>query len=129
MEIHPTPFPVRSQTVKPRSTRKISEPPRINEKGGSLIHREKRVFGTARNPNIPLKTKTVLEKPAKAKPASGLLKKPSKVTKPSQATRSPILGRPIFGAGKLPDKTPARPKKKTVCFQEKGVGKKRKEFG
>lgn len=81
--------------------------------------REKRVFGTARNPNIPLKTRSVLEKPAKAKP--GLLKKPSKETKPSQATRSPILQRSIFGAGKPSEKTPAKLRKKIVCFQVKGV--------
>ncbi|XP_047942824.1 uncharacterized protein LOC125189604 isoform X2 [Salvia hispanica] len=110
METHPTPFPV----IKPRHTRKISEPPKIKAKGGSLVHRERRVFGTARSPAVPLKTKTVIEKPVKSKPASGLLKKPSKVTKPSQATRSPIIRRPILVilvAGKPTEKTPARPMK------------------
>ncbi|KAL1558570.1 hypothetical protein AAHA92_09018 [Salvia divinorum] len=111
METHPTLFPVRPQTMKPRSTRKIPEPPKIKAKGGSLIHREKRVFGTARSPAISLKTKTAIEKPMKEKPATGLLKKPSKVTKPSQATRSPIIRRPILGAGKPTQKTPARPMK------------------
>lgn len=71
-------------------------------------YREKRVFGTVRSPAIPLKTKTVIENPVKAKPASGLLKKPSKVTKP---TRSPIIRRPILGAGKPTEKTLARPVK------------------
>ncbi|XP_041989560.1 uncharacterized protein LOC121740960 [Salvia splendens] len=123
METHPTPFPVRPQTIKPRHTRKISEPPKIKAKGGSLVHRERRVFGTARSPAVPLKTKTVIEKPVKSKPASGLLKKPSKVTKPTQATRSPIIRRPILVAGKPTEKTLARPMKKTVCFQEKGPRK------
>ncbi|XP_041993485.1 uncharacterized protein LOC121744111 [Salvia splendens] len=52
--------------------------------------------------------KTVIEKPVKAKPASGLLKKPAKVTKP---TRSPIIRRPILGAGKPTEKTLAWPMK------------------
>ncbi|KAL9171173.1 hypothetical protein ABFS82_04G191700 [Erythranthe guttata] len=105
MEINPTPFPVvKSDHVKPKSTRKISEAPKINL-------REKRVFGTARNPNLP--SKSAPEKPIKGKPSSALLKKS---VKPIQATQSPLPGPPE--AKNASEKTPARTKKKSVCFQE-----------
>lgn len=61
------------------------------------IHREKRIFGTVRNPNIP--SRTALEKPAKNKPSAA---------KPSQAAPSPPL---VLGAKK-------NPRKKSVCFEE-----------
>lgn len=74
------------------------------------------MFGTARNPNIP--SKTAPEKPAKGKPSSGLQKM---AEKPSQETRSPLPRPPIAEAKKSAEKNPARPKKKSVCFQENVV--------
>ncbi|KAI3450533.1 hypothetical protein Pfo_007198 [Paulownia fortunei] len=116
MEPHPTPFPVKSQYMKPKSTRKISEAPKVNSKGGPPLLRVKRVFGTARNPNIP--SKTAPGKPAKGKPSSELLKN---AAKPSQATRSPLPGPPIVEAKNSSEKNPARPKNKSVSFQENEV--------
>ncbi|KAH6757739.1 hypothetical protein C2S51_038667 [Perilla frutescens var. frutescens] len=120
MDLHPTPYPVKSQNMKPKFSKKIPEPQKINAKGGSLLHscREKRVFGTARNPNIPPKMKTAPEKPVKGKPATGLLKK---ATKPSLATRSSIIRPPVVEAKKSSEKTLARPKKKGVYFRENKV--------
>ncbi|KAL0460219.1 UNVERIFIED_CONTAM: hypothetical protein Slati_0649100 [Sesamum latifolium] len=90
MEVHPTPFPVKSQCMKPKSTRKISEDPaKVNPNVGAPLLREKRVFGSARNPNVPVKTAT--EKPGKAKPSSGLLKG---AAKSFPETRSPLSGQP-----------------------------------
>lgn len=75
------------------------------------------MFGTVRNPNIP--PKTAYEKPGKGKPASRMLEK---ATKPTQAIRSTSSIRaPMVEAKKLPEKTLARPKKKSVCFQENEV--------
>ncbi|KAL8496717.1 hypothetical protein ACS0TY_020406 [Phlomoides rotata] len=116
MELHPTPFPVKSEYLKPKPAKKISEPPKISAKGGSLLLREKRVFGTAWNPNIT--TKIAPEKPSKGKPASVRLKKP---TKPPLATQSPLPGPPIAEAKNSSEKIPVRPKKKSVCFQETDV--------
>lgn len=88
-------------------------------KNSSMVRcRDKPVFGTVRNPNIP--PKTAYEKPAKGKPASRMLEK---ATKPSQAIRSApsIRPAPMVDAKKLLEKTLARPKKKSVCFQENEV--------
>ncbi|KAL0436458.1 UNVERIFIED_CONTAM: hypothetical protein Sradi_0353700 [Sesamum radiatum] len=102
--------------MKPKSTRKISEDPgKVNSNVGAPLLRDKRVFGTARNPNIPVKTAT--EKPGKAKPSSGLLKE---AAKSSPETRSPLSGQPISRTQNSSEK---KPKKKNVCFQEKEVGR------
>ncbi|GFQ04059.1 hypothetical protein PHJA_002549800 [Phtheirospermum japonicum] len=116
MELHPTPYPVRSQYMNPKSTRKLAEAPKTNKKIGPPLLSEKRVFGTARNPNIPLKRSTA--KPSKAKPSSGPLEKSAK---PSQPTRSPPVAKTKSSSGKK--KNPERPKKKkSVCFQENEAG-------
>ncbi|KAL3618614.1 hypothetical protein CASFOL_037696 [Castilleja foliolosa] len=112
MELHPTPYPVRSQYMNPKSTRKLDEAPKKNKKVGPPLRSEKRVFGTARNPNIPLKRSTA--KPAKAKSSSCLTEKSAK---PSQPTRSPTVTETKSSSGEK--KNPERPKKKkSVCFQE-----------
>ncbi|KAK6141941.1 hypothetical protein DH2020_024314 [Rehmannia glutinosa] len=104
--------------MKPKPTRKIPEPPKNDKKCGPPLLREKRVFGTARNPNIP--STTASKNPAKGKPSSGPLKK---AAKPSQATRSPLPGPPTAEAKSSSGKNPARPKKKSVCFQENEIEK------
>ncbi|KAK4440761.1 hypothetical protein Salat_0411000 [Sesamum alatum] len=111
MEVHPTPFPVKSQCMKPKSTRKISEASNV----GAPLTREKRVFGTARNPNIPEKAAT--GKPGKHKPSSGLLKQAAKT---SPETRSPLSGHPI---SRTKNSSENNPKKKNVRFQEKEVAR------
>ncbi|XAR59771.1 hypothetical protein NMG60_11015735 [Bertholletia excelsa] len=65
MEIQATPFPGKSQpsirkTVQPTKN-KAKEPP---------VNRQRRVFGTNRNPNIP--AKTVSEKPVARKPSANV---------------------------------------------------------
>ncbi|CAA0834076.1 Unknown protein [Striga hermonthica] len=69
MDLNPTPFPVKSKYMKPKPTRKIPQASKIN-KVEPLVQSEKRVFGTARNPNIPQKTA-----PTRGKPATHLQKK------------------------------------------------------
>ncbi|KAL6577109.1 hypothetical protein OROMI_011387 [Orobanche minor] len=118
MELHPTPFPVKTQYMKPKSTRRIPEASKNSKKTGPPLVSLKRVFGTARNPNIPSKTATPI--PANDKPSSGPSKK---VTKPSQPIRS-ALPVPLVSEAKCSSenkKKPARPKKKSVGFQENEV--------
>ncbi|GER51089.1 zinc ion binding [Striga asiatica] len=94
MDLHPSPFPVKYMKLKP--TRKIPQASKIN-KVGPLVQSEKRVFGTARNPNIPPKTA----------PTRGKTDMQKKVAKPSQSIKD--------SSGR---KSPLIPKKKSVCFQE-----------
>ncbi|KAL0390130.1 UNVERIFIED_CONTAM: hypothetical protein Scaly_0370100 [Sesamum calycinum] len=101
--------------MKPKSARKISEDPgKVNSNVGASLLKEKRVFGTARNPNVPVKTAT--GKPGKAKPSSGLLKG---AATSSPETRSPLSGQPISRTTNSSEKNP---KKKNVCFPGKEIG-------
>ncbi|KAL3829168.1 hypothetical protein ACJIZ3_017970 [Penstemon smallii] len=77
MELHPTPFPVKSQYLKTKPSRNITEASKPNLKGAPPLLRPKRVFGISRNPNLILKPDPQNPKP---KPST-------KSTKPSQTTQ------------------------------------------
>ncbi|KAA8544019.1 hypothetical protein F0562_021804 [Nyssa sinensis] len=92
MEIQATPFPGKSQTLKSRTNRNITEARKINAKEPP-INRQRRVFGTIRNPNVT--TKTVPEKPM-IKPSIGVSQKQRK----SAQTSSSVSNLPSEAAAK-----------------------------
>ncbi|KAL4576923.1 hypothetical protein LXL04_013024 [Taraxacum kok-saghyz] len=115
MNVHPTPFPgSKTQSVKSKY-KKISEAP--------PPPRNRRTFGTIRNPNVP--EKAVPEKP-KAKPSNHITLKPQKtepeiavVQKPEPAKKTPQNGS---------NRATARRKKKSVAFSENGDGSAKKNY-
>ncbi|PWA52379.1 hypothetical protein CTI12_AA455340 [Artemisia annua] len=111
MDAHPTPFPGnKAQSVKSKY-KKVSEAPKQKIKE-ALPQRQRRTFGTIRNPNIP--EKTLPEKP-KPKPTSKISSKPPKTEvapKPESAKKTPKTG----------SDTTKLSKKKTVSFTEKVEG-------
>ncbi|KAK6163294.1 hypothetical protein DH2020_000158 [Rehmannia glutinosa] len=96
--------------MKPKSTRKIPEAPKNDKKIGPPLLRGKRVFGTARNPNIP--STTASKNPAKGKPSSGPLKNAAKPFGPPTAEAKSSSGKNRQGQ-----------RKKSVCFQENEIEK------
>uniref|UniRef100_A0A5B7BFY6 Uncharacterized protein n=1 Tax=Davidia involucrata TaxID=16924 RepID=A0A5B7BFY6_DAVIN len=112
MEIRATPFPGKSQPLKSKTNRNITEARKINAKEPP-IHRQRRVFGTLRNPNVTT-AKTVPEKPM-IKPSIGASQKQRKSSQTSPSTNN------VRSAKKSPEKNKPRPKKKSVCFQENVV--------
>lgn len=82
----------------------------------TLCFRQKRVFGKARNPNIP--TNPTTQKPV-TKPSSGASQTQPKSTKSTQPSvnlaKTQVVIEP---AKKSPVENRTRPKKKSVCFLE-----------
>ncbi|XP_059664421.1 uncharacterized protein LOC132310241 [Cornus florida] len=111
MEIHATPFPGKSRPLKSKTNRRITEAPKINAREPP-IHRQKRIFGTIRNPNVPAKTAT--EKP-KTKPSIGISQKQPKLAQTTANVETKSAEK------KSPEKNRAEPKKKSVCFQQNVV--------
>ncbi|XP_059431062.1 uncharacterized protein LOC132164546 [Corylus avellana] len=95
MDPNSTPFPGKSHPSKPKTTRKPTELP---------ISRQRRVFGTVCNDNVPVIT--VTQKPT-TKPSSGVPQKQPKSTKLKNS----------------PEKAKPRSKKKSVRFPEQAEEK------
>ncbi|KAL2485706.1 Uncharacterized protein Adt_30462 [Abeliophyllum distichum] len=119
MDLHPTPFPGKAQASKVKSSKQLSEATKTNTKGPPVL-RQKRVFGTARNPNIT--SKPVPEKTT----TKHSYVVPQKAAKPFRKTQSPIDVQAIpetVTQKKSAEENRTRPKKKSVCFQEKEIDK------
>lgn len=117
MDANPTPFPAKkSQRVKSKYNKKINEPTSKPNAKDLSTQRQTRVFGKARNPNIPSNLTT--QKPV-TKPSSGASRTQPKSTKSTQLTvnltKSPVVTEP---AKKSPEENRTKPKKKSVCFLE-----------
>lgn len=121
MDLHPTPFPGKDQATYVKSSKKVSQATKMSTKGPAPpVLRQKRVFGTARNPNIT--SKPVPEKPT-TKPSSIVLQK---AAKPLRKTQSPIDVQAIpetVSTKNSAEKNRTRPKKKSVSFQDKNLAK------
>ncbi|KAK2968977.1 hypothetical protein RJ640_012431 [Escallonia rubra] len=105
----------KSQSVRSRYNRKTIEPPRLVSKEAPT-QRPKRVFGTTRNPNI--QTNPATER-SKSKPSLAI---PQKQSKPAQPT-PPSKEIPVIEtANETTEESRVKPKKKSVCFEEK-IGK------
>lgn len=113
MDPNPTPFPVKKfQPVKSKYNRKISEPPSKTNARDPTIQRQKRVFGTTRNPNLP--TKPAIEKPI----TTGVPQKQPNSTQSNQLSAD-FAATPVTELlKKSPDENRVKPKKKSVCFIE-----------
>ncbi|KAK1394147.1 nucleolar protein dao-5-like [Heracleum sosnowskyi] len=117
MDANPPPFPAKkSQCVKSKYNKKINEPTsKANTKDPST-QRQKRVFGVARNPNIP--TNPTTQKPV-TKPSSRASQTQPIFTKSTQPSgnlpEAPVVIEP---AKKSIGENRTKPKKKSVCFQE-----------
>lgn len=117
MDAHPTPFPgTKTQSVKSKY-KKISEAPKQKTKEAPPP-RNRRTFGTIRNPNVP--EKAVPEKP-KPKPSNQISLKPPKTnqeiaTEPKAETAKKTPRNGSNGRETL------RKKKKSVAFSEKVEG-------
>ncbi|GMN24644.1 hypothetical protein TIFTF001_000648 [Ficus carica] len=81
MDPHPTPFPGKTLPLKPKPNRKITEPSKPTSRD-HVTCRQKRVFGTVQNANIP--TRTVSEKPTIDKPLVGGPRKQPQRTRPAR---------------------------------------------
>ncbi|KAG5578115.1 hypothetical protein H5410_058249 [Solanum commersonii] len=112
MDLHPTPFPGKFQSVKSRFNKNISKAPKIQSKEPS-IPRQNRVFGTVRSTNVP--TKTVSGKPL-AKSSSGVPQKPLKSPKKTQSLTDSAVN-PVTESAKK-EENRAKTRKKSVCFRE-----------
>ncbi|PSR95176.1 Titin like [Actinidia chinensis var. chinensis] len=113
MEIQATPFPGKSQPLKSKPNRKTVQAPKGNAKEPP-IQRQRRVFGTTRNPNVP--EKPVPAKPQTKKPSIQISPKQPKPNKSSPA-RTEALEK------KSPEKNRAIPKKKKSVGFEEPIGK------
>ncbi|XP_004251399.2 uncharacterized protein [Solanum lycopersicum] len=112
MDLHPTPFPGKYQSVKSRFNKNISKAPKIQSKEPS-IPRQNRVFGTIRSTNVP--TKTVVEKPL-AKSSSGVSQRQLKSPKKTQSLTDSAVNSVTKSAKK--EENRAKTRKKSVCFRE-----------
>ncbi|CAL5432057.1 unnamed protein product [Camellia sinensis] len=108
MEIQTTRFQGKSQPSKAKTNPKAIQAPKQNTKE-QPIHRQRRVFGATRNPNVP--PKTVAEKPDFKKPSIQVSRKQPNLTQTSLNTKSPEKNRAML-----------KKKEKSVCFQEQ-IGK------
>ncbi|XP_030968068.1 uncharacterized protein LOC115988607 [Quercus lobata] len=114
MDHNSTPYPGKSRPIKPKFNRTATkalnkEPPQIS--------RQRRVFGTVRNTNVPVKT--VTEKPI-IKPISRIAQKQPKSTQTTLPTTDTAT-EPVTEAVEqsTPEKTiPPKLKKKSVSFPE-----------
>ncbi|KAL8115492.1 uncharacterized protein LOC141666679 [Apium graveolens] len=112
---NPTPFPAkRSQCVKSKYNKKINEPTSKADTKDPSTQRQKRVFGVARNPNIP--TIPTTQKPV-TKPSSRASQTQPNFTKSTQSSanlaKTPVVIEPTK---KSPEENRTKPKKKSVCF-------------
>ncbi|XP_051113432.1 uncharacterized protein LOC127239367 [Andrographis paniculata] len=142
MEINGSSLPVRSKYMNSKPTAKASEATNFNSKARSsllrqeqaannqsgvcaastrnqshfsFVNKDKRVFGTARNPNVRCV-------PSKTDPTNPAKVKARKAEKPSGATSSPP--RTVAEAKSSSEKNAAtKPKKKSVSFDVVKVGK------
>ncbi|CAK9143226.1 unnamed protein product [Ilex paraguariensis] len=114
MDVQSAAFPGKIQASRPKTTRKITEAPKTNAKEPP-IHGQRRVFGTARNPNVPAKT---TEKPI-IKPPTGVSQKQPKSVQTTPSSTDVVAVPAKETTQKSPDKIKTRPKKKSVCFIDK----------
>ncbi|XP_055835294.1 uncharacterized protein LOC129903800 [Solanum dulcamara] len=115
MDLHPTPFPGKFQSVKSRFNKNISKAPKLQSKEPSIL-RQNRVFGTVRSTNVP--PKTVSGKPL-AKSSSGVSQKTLKSPKKTQSLTDSAVNPATENAKKANvEENRAKPRKKSVCFQE-----------
>ncbi|XP_024959804.1 uncharacterized protein LOC112500530 [Cynara cardunculus var. scolymus] len=113
MDVHPTPFPGnKPQSVKSKY-KKISEAPKQKIKEAP-IQRNRRTFGTIRNPNVPAKTLPEKPKPKTSNQISVKQPKTEPETAPVSKTES-AKKTPQNGSN---EKAKLR-KKKSVSFPEK----------
>ncbi|EXB98557.1 hypothetical protein L484_014399 [Morus notabilis] len=115
MDPHPTPFPGKNQPLKPNPHRKTTGPSKPASRE-HVTYRQKRVFGTVRNANIP--TRTVSEKPAVAKPSNAGPRKQPQRTRPA---RVPVATE-AAKKGNYPENLKPESDQKSVSLQEE-VGK------
>ncbi|GMY10379.1 hypothetical protein FCV25MIE_05618 [Fagus crenata] len=115
MDPSPTPFPGKSRPLKPKINRTATEATKTLTKEPP-ISRHRRVFGTVRNTNIPLKN--VTEKPI-IKPSSIIAQRQPKLTQTTQPTTETAT-EPVPEAVEqsTPEKAKPKLKKKSVCFTE-----------
>lgn len=122
MEIHPTPFSGQTRSSKSKITRKVTEAPPMNNSKEIPVPKHKRVFGTIKSTNIPVKTQT--EKPM-IKPSIGFSQKQPKSTQvaANETKKSPSFATKVVAEKKSPVKNMAglKKKKKSVTFQEKSI--------
>ncbi|GKA40837.1 hypothetical protein Tco_0733430 [Tanacetum coccineum] len=112
MDAHPTPFPGnKAQSVKSKY-KKVSEAPKQKIKE-PLPQRQRRTFGTIRNPNIPEKLLPEKPKPKLTNKISSKLPKTEVAPKPESAKKTPKT---------TSNDTTKHNKKKTVSFTEKVEG-------
>ncbi|CAK7343688.1 unnamed protein product [Dovyalis caffra] len=104
---HPTPFPGKTQTLKPKTTRKITDASTRTRLKEPPFSRQKRVFGTVRCTNIQVKT--VTEK--------AITKEPKSTTRKCNASINVTTDQ--VAKNNSPKKPGQRFKKKSIDSQEK----------